>query len=194
MKAEDIQTKLKTKFIGKELKYYKTLESTHILAKSLEEQDISNGMIIFADSQTGGIGTHQRKWFTGQAENLSFNIILLPDCDMRKFEKLTIIIAECLVYTIKKLYNVELFIKKPNDVILNNKKLAGILTETVAIGNTIKKLYIGIGININQIDFPGNLKDIATSLKKEFQKDFDRIEIFSEFLEVFEKRYIDIIK
>jgi len=194
LKAEDIQTKLKTKFIGKELKYYKTLESTHILAKSLEEQDISNGMIIFADSQTGGIGTHQRKWFTGQAENLSFNIILLPDCDMRKFEKLTIIIAECLVYTIKKLYNVELFIKKPNDVILNNKKLAGILTETVAIGNTIKKLYIGIGININQIDFPGNLKDIATSLKKEFQKDFDRIEIFSEFLEVFEKRYIDIIK
>jgi len=194
LKAEDIQTKLKTKFIGKELKYYKTLESTHILAKSLEEQDISNGMIIFADSQTGGIGTHQRKWFTGQAENLSFNIILLPDCDMRKFEKLTIIIAECLVYTIKKLYNVELFIKKHNDVILNNKKLAGILTETVAIGNTIKKLYIGIGININQIDFPGNLKDIATSLKKEFQKDFDRIEIFSEFLEVFEKRYIDIIK
>jgi BirA family biotin operon repressor/biotin-[acetyl-CoA-carboxylase] ligase len=110
-----------------------------------------------------------------------------------KLSKLTIVLAECIVKTLKKLYNIETSIKEPNDIILNGKKMAGIITETSGVGEKVKRIYIGIGININQTEFPGTLKNIATSLKREFNKEFDRIEIFSEFLKEFEEEYIKMI-
>lgn len=189
-----IKNNLNTKFIGKTFMYYKTIPSTHVFAKKLKNDEIENGMIIFAENQTAGIGTHERMWFTGQGYNLSFDIILKPDCNIEKISNITIIIAECLQKVLKNEYNIETFIKEPNDIILNDKKLAGILTETIAMGAKIKKIYIGIGININQIEFPGNLNNIATSLKKEFNKEFDRKEIFIKFLECFENEYIKMIE
>ncbi|MCI8310406.1 MAG: biotin--[acetyl-CoA-carboxylase] ligase [Clostridia bacterium] len=193
MDAKYIQDKLNTKFIGNRLDYYETIDSTHLLAKKLSINEIENGMIIFADNQTSGIGTHERKWFTGDGQNLSFDMIFNTQFDIKKIENLTLTLAECIVKTLKELYNIEAYIKKPNDVILNGKKIAGILTETVAVGNIIKKLFIGIGININQTYFPGSLENLATSLKNEFGKEFDRLEVFSKFLELFEKEYFNII-
>lgn len=193
MDAKYIQDKLNTKFIGNRLDYYETIDSTHLLAKKLSINEIENGMIIFADNQTSGIGTHERKWFTGDGQNLSFDMIFNTQFDIKKIENLTLTLAKCIVKTLKELYNIEAYIKKPNDVILNGKKIAGILTETVAVGNIIKKLFIGIGMNINQTYFPGSLEKLATSLKNEFGKEFDRLEVFSKFLELFEKEYFNII-
>ncbi len=184
---------LHTNFLGKRIDYYETIDSTHLLAKRLKENEIQDGMIILADNQTAGIGTHERKWYTGKGKNLSFNILFLPNCDMEKIENITTIIAECIIKAIKKLYNIELTIKKPNDVMYRDKKIAGILTESVARGNKLKKLYIGIGINVNQTEFPGTLKNIASSLKKEFGREFDREEILVNFLEDFEKEYIKLV-
>ena len=193
MDAKYIQDKLNTKFIGNRLDYYETIDSTHLLAKKLSINEIENGMIIFADNQTSGIGTHERKWFTGDGQNLSFDMIFNTQFDIKKIENLTLTLAKCIVKTLKELYNIEAYIKKTNDVILNGKKIAGILTETVAVGNIIKKLFIGIGMNINQTYFPGSLEKLATSLKNEFGKEFDRLEVFSKFLELFEKEYFNII-
>ena len=193
MDAKYIQDKLNTKFIGNRLDYYETIDSTHLLAKKLSINEIENGMIIFADNQNSGIGTHERKWFTGDGQNLSFDMIFNTQFDIKKIENLTLTLAKCIVKTLKELYNIEAYIKKPNDVILNGKKIAGILTETVAVGNIIKKLFIGIGMNINQTYFPGSLEKLATSLKNEFGKEFDRLEVFSKFLELFEKEYFNII-
>ena len=75
-----------------------------------------------------------------------------------------------------------------------NKKMGGILTESIIEGNIAKKIFIGIGFNVNQEEFPGNLGDIATSLKKEFQADFSREDILSRFLEIFEDAYLDLIR
>lgn len=194
MKVEDIKNKLKTKFIGKNILYFETIDSTHLFAKRLKKQEIQDGMIIFADNQTEGIGTHERKWFTGKAQNLSFDMVFVPNCDLEKISKLTTVLARCIVNSIDTLYNIKTYIKEPNDVILNEKKLAGILTETTVIAGRLKKLFIGVGININQIEFPGTLEQKATSLKKEFNKDFDRIEIFAKFIELFEKEYLKMIE
>ena len=174
MDAKYIQDKLNTKFIGNRLDYYETIDSTHLLAKKLSINEIENGMIIFADNQTSGIGTHERKWFTGDGQNLSFDMIFNTQFDIKKIENLTLTLAKCIVKTLKELYNIEAYIKKPNDVILNGKK-------------------IGIGMNINQTYFPGSLEKLATSLKNEFGKEFDRLEVFSKFLELFEKEYFNII-
>lgn len=185
---------LNTKFIGKKFEYYKNLESTHILAKEKPEEEIENGMVILAENQTSGIGTHGRKWFVEKGKNLTFDIILIPNCDIKKINNLTVVIAECIVKTLKELYNIETKIKMPNDIILNNKKLAGILTESSVLGNYVKKIFIGIGININQEFFENQIVNIATSLKKEFKINFDKCEILKRFLEIFEERYLNLIK
>jgi BirA family biotin operon repressor/biotin-[acetyl-CoA-carboxylase] ligase len=194
MEIKDIQNKLNTKFIGKKFEYYETIASTHLYAKSLKENEIQDGMVILADNQTGGVGTHERKWFTGKGENLSFNIVFTPNCNINKFSKLTYILAECIITILKNLYNIDASIKEPNDIILNGKKMAGIITETSGRGENINRIYIGIGININQTEFSGTLNEIATSLKREFNKKFDRIEILIKFLEEFETKYIKIIE
>ena len=75
-----------------------------------------------------------------------------------------------------------------------DKKVAGILTETVCKGEKVKTIYVGIGMNVNQEIFPGNLNEIATSLKKEFNQEFDREMIIVEFLNCFEKEYKRIVK
>lgn len=181
------------KLIGKRIEHFENLPSTHQYAKSLKDEEIEDGMVIVAENQTSGIGTHERKWIAQKGKNLTFNIILLPNCEVEKIKNLTIILAKCIVKTLDKLYNIKAQIKEPNDVILNKRKLAGILTESVSQGNKIKKIYIGIGINVNQESFDGELENIATSLKKEYKKDFSKEEILKKFLEVFEDEYLKLL-
>lgn len=84
--------------------------------------------------------------------------------------------------TIYDLFEIRLDIKEPNDLILNGKKISGILTEINTIGEKINYLLISIGFNVNEEDFSDELKDIATSLKMEFGKNFSREEIIVSFI------------
>lgn len=185
--------KLKTKFIAQNIIYFKTIDSTQTYAKNTLKEDIKDGTVIIADSQENGIGTHERKWYTGK-NNIAMTFVLYPECNISKISNLTVLIAECIISAIKKLYGYELKIKEPNDVIYNNKKIAGILTESKVEGENVKKIFIGVGLNVNQTIFPENLKDIASSLKNEFFKEFSREEIISEFFNIFEEEYLRLIK
>lgn len=121
------------------------------------------------------------------------SFVLYPNTNIQKFSNFTVLIAECMIKTIKKLYGYDFEIKMPNDIICNGKKIAGILTESNVTGETMNKVTIGIGFNVNQINFPDDLKDTATSLNKEFNKEFSREEIITEFLNGFEKEYLKIL-
>ena len=109
-------------------------------------------------------------------------IILQPKCKITDLKNLTIEIANCMQKTIYDLFEIRLDIKEPNDLILNGKKISGILTEINTIGEKINYLLISIGFNVNEEFFSDDLKDIATSLKKEFDKDFSREEIIVSFI------------
>lgn len=109
-------------------------------------------------------------------------IILKPKCKITDLKNLTIEIANCMQKTIYDLFEIRLDIKEPNDLILNGKKISGILTEINTIGDKINYLLISIGFNVNEEFFSDDLKDIATSLKKEFDKDFSREEIIVNFI------------
>ena len=109
-------------------------------------------------------------------------IILKPKCKIDDLKNLTIEIANCMQKTIYDLFEIRLDIKEPNDLILNGKKISGILTEINTIGEKINYLLISIGFNVNEKFFSDDLKDIATSLKKEFGKDFSRGEIIVSFI------------
>ena len=102
-------------------------------------------------------------------------------------------IAETMLEAIHILYNINLQIKIPNDIVYNGKKMGGILTESVSHGEIVKKIFVGIGFNVNQEEFPGNLSEIATSMKKEFGEEYDREKILRKFLELFEEKYLKLL-
>lgn len=187
---------IKTNYLAKEIIYFNEISSTQNEAEKRIKQNIAkNGEIIIANSQTNGKGTHGRKWYTGNNENIAFSIVLFPNCNINQFKNLTIIIANCIVDTLKKLYNINVNIKYPNDIIYNNLKLGGILTQTTTINEKVKTLIIGIGLNVNQLDFAEEISEIATSLKREFNNiEFSKVDIIKEFCEIFEKEYDNLVE
>lgn len=176
----------KTKIIGKKIEYYKEIESTHLYAKTIAEEEENNGKVLLAEVQTGGIGTKGRRWYTGEGKNLAVTIILHPKVKVGKLDNLTVEIAKKIKEAIYELYGYELKIKKPNDLMFNNKKICGILTEIHTQGEKIKYLLISFGFNVNEDEFSEETKDIATSLKKETGKEFSREEILCRIIEKLE--------
>lgn len=165
---------------------YKEIESTHKYLKE-NQQNYKDKTVIIADKQTGGIGTKGRSWFTGSSKNIAMSILYRPCCDIKDLDGLTVKIAETLKKDIYELYDIELKIKEPNDLMLNGKKICGILTESNIIGDKINYLIISIGFDVNETAFPKELENIATSLKKESRKEFDKEEIIQKFIYTLEK-------
>ncbi len=183
--------KLNTKWLGKETIYYKEIDSTQKeIWRRIENKNIDNGTLILADIQTDGIGTHGRKWYTSQKENIAFSFVIYPNIQIQKIENLTVEIAETLLEVFQKIYSIQLAIKNPNDIIINNKKVGGILAETKLRGEQIECLVIGIGINTNQQKFTKEIENIATSIKNEFHIKVDNLEVITEFCNLFEQNMI----
>ena len=183
--------KLNTKWLGKETIYYKEIDSTQKeIWRRIENKNIDNGTLILADIQTDGIGTHGRKWYTSQKENIAFSFVIYPNIQIQKVENLTVEIAETLLEVFQKIYSIQLAIKNPNDIIINNKKVGGILAETKLRGEQIECLVIGIGINTNQQKFTKEIENIATSIKNEFHIKVDNLEVITEFCNLFEQNMI----
>ena len=185
---------LKTKFLGQNTFYINTIDSTQSEIWRLYKKQAPTGTLVFADIQTKGKGTHGRTWHTNQAENIAFSFLINNNFNIEKLDGITIEIAEIIVDIFKRKYNIQIKIKKPNDLIYNNKKLGGILTETKILGTQVTCIVIGIGINTNQIEFPEDIKNTATSIKKEFNITVDTKEFIAEFCNVFEKQFIERMK
>lgn len=184
---------LTTEYVGRNLLYYKTIDSTQ---KELWRQieNVKDGTLIIAENQTDAIGTHGRTWYTLEKNNIAFSFVVFPECNINKLDNFTLEIAQIMLDVFLKKCNIKLEIKLPNDIMINNKKVGGILTETKINGNIVKKIVIGIGINTNQIKFPDEIIDIATSIKNEFNLEIDNKEVISEFCNIFEKKFKERIK
>ena len=143
-----------------------------------------------AEIQTQGIGTKGRNWYTGKYNNIAMSIILHPTATIKELDGLTKDIAISMKQTIKKLYGYDLTIKEPNDLLLNEKKICGILTEINTISGNINYLIISLGFNVNEDIFSEETKNLATSLKKEYGKEFEREEIIKKFIEILENNII----
>ena len=164
-----------------EILQFEEIDSTH---KYLIEnyKTLKNKTIVLADMQTAGIGTRGRSWYTGNKNNIAISILYKENLKLEELEGLTIKIADKIKKTIKKLYNIDLKIKEPNDLMLNNKKICGILTQVNTLNGKINYLIISIGFNVNEIEFSDEIKDIATSLKKEFGIDFNKKDIIEKII------------
>ncbi|MGN1297014.1 MAG: biotin--[acetyl-CoA-carboxylase] ligase [Clostridia bacterium] len=186
MNIEKIK-KANTNKIGKQIEYYKEIESTHTYAKKVVDNIKNDGKIIIAEVQTAGIGTRGRKWYTGAERNIAMTIILHPKSKVKELDGLTTKIAQCIQNAINELYGYKLEIKEPNDLLLKGKKICGILTEVHTRGEKIEYLLISFGFNVNEEEFPEETKEIATSLKKEYKREFLREDIIVKVIEKIEK-------
>ena len=193
LNLEEIKNKLTTKYLGRTIYYYEEINSTQDIVKE-NVNNYCNGSYIVTDKQTNGKGTHGRVWYDNGYENICGSFILFPNCNANKIKDITIIIAESMIETIKKLYDIELQIKYPNDIICNSKKIAGILTESSVKGEDVKSIVVGLGMNINQTEFSSEIEEIATSLKKEYKETYSREDIIAEFFNIFEPKYENLIK
>ena len=164
---------------------FKQITSTHTYLKENNSQYTEN-TVILAEEQTGGIGTKGRSWHTGSNKNIAMSILYRPQKDAKNLDGLTIKIAEILKQAMQENYNIKLTIKEPNDLMLNKKKICGILTESNTIGNKINYVIISIGFNVNEKEFPKELENIATSLYKETGKEFNKQKIIEDFIKTLE--------
>lgn len=179
---------LNTSFLGRNSKYYKEIDSTQSeIWRRYEKNEIPNGTLIMADYQTKGKGTHGRVWHTDEANNIAFSFLLKTNCEIQKLEGITIEIANIIVKILKKKYGVILEIKEPNDIVFKGKKIGGILTQSKVVGNQVKCLVIGIGMNTGQEKFAEEIQEIATSIQKEFGIEIKPKEFITEFCNEFEK-------
>ena len=175
--------------------FYKKIDSTqNEIWRLIESQTIKNKTLIMADIQTNGKGTHGRVWHTGNENNIAFSFYIETECEPQKLEGITIEIAQILIQIFEEKYGINLQIKAPNDIYYNGKKVGGILTESKIVGQKTKYIVVGIGINTNSKNFSDDIRNIATSIKKEFNIDVDNLFIVNEFCKIFEKRLMKRIE
>ena len=159
-----------------EIKKYKVVSSTNLIAKRLRPEP---WLVILAEKQTVGYGKKSSHWFSPKG-GLYFSIVL-PKSKIEDLQTLTILAAFIVAKTIKDNFSLEPLIKLPNDVLLNQKKICGILTENI-IGKEVKSSVIGIGLNTNIDKFPKELEDEATSLKVELGKEVNNEKILEQIV------------
>lgn len=155
-----------TIYLGKEIIYREEMESTQTLAKDIAKQNVKNGTIIITDNQIKGKGTKGRNWIVQKEKNITMTILIKQQINIANLKGFTLKIAEVIKDGINELYNYNLTIKEPNDLLLNNKKICGILTETSIIDNKVNYLIIGIGFNVNQENFNKELRKYSNFSKK----------------------------
>ena len=189
--ATEITYRLKTKFIGRKVFAYKSVQSTNIIATQLAEAKAPEGSLVVSESQTKGRGRLGREWHSPVGTGIYLSLILYPDIDPAKAPGLSIMAAVSLAETIAAYKPKTVNIKWPNDCLVNGSKVAGILTELSAeIGRT-HHVIVGVGINVNQgrRDFPKQISRSATSLRIELKQEIHRVEFLQRFLANFEKDY-----
>lgn len=179
---------LKTNVLGRNFVYYEIIDSTQKeVWRLIENNTIRNGTLVMADIQTSAVGTHGRVWHTDEKDNIAFSFYLEMNCNLNKISGLTMDVAECLTNIILNKYNLRIDIKSPNDLMINGKKIGGILTESRTSLNKVKYLVIGIGINTSKMCFTNDIENIATSIKKETGIVIDREYVVSNFCNSFEQ-------
>lgn len=190
---QEIEPLLNTEFIGKSIHYFETIESTNTYAKAIGTK-VNDGTLIIAEEQTAGRGKLGRSFISPKYKGIWMSVILKPDINPEAASKLTQVAAASVVSAVKELH-IDARVKWPNDILVNDKKICGILTEMSAKPSQINYVVVGIGININTAkdDFNNVLKDIATSLMIEKGIPIDRKMLLISVLNNFENLYLKFI-
>jgi BirA family transcriptional regulator, biotin operon repressor / biotin---[acetyl-CoA-carboxylase] ligase len=185
--------KLETDFIGRNFIYADEIGSTNSELLTGKQQYKKTGTVYLAEKQIEGKGRKNRVWNSAKGLNLTFSILLtketISDINLSHIN----LAASLAVSTaIENLFQLKTELKWPNDVLIEKKKVAGILIETSIKGKSVDRAVVGIGINLNQIVFQGEFNLEPSSLKLELRMEIDRENILAEILNIFEEMLIEL--
>ena len=188
----EICSSLQTETFGKRgIVHLETVDSTNNIAKQIAAKGCPEGTIVVAEEQQLGRGRLARGWFSPYGKGVWFSLILRPPFAPQDAPKCTLLAAVAVTRALRRTTGLECKIKWPNDILWQNKKLVGILTEMSAEMDAINYVVIGMGINVNihEGDFPPELKDIAVSLAQAAGVEFSRVAVLQAVLEELETLY-----
>ena len=190
MTEEELQSCRKTKWAGQKIVYFDQIDSTNIKAKELAEQGCPSGTLVVADKQVAGRGRRGRNWDSPSGTGIFMTLMLKPEINPNNASMLTLVAALAVAEAIKDVTGLDARIKWPNDIVINGKKICGILTEMSAQFDYINHIVIGIGINVHNEAFPEEISAVAGSILLESGgRRFRRAEIIEKTLEHFEEYY-----
>ena len=183
-----------TEWAGCEIYYFDSIDSTNTKAKELAEEEHPSGTLVVADRQTAGKGRRGRSWESPTGIGIFMTLILKPEINPNNASMLTLVAAMATTRAIRRVTGVPAMIKWPNDIVMNGKKVCGILTEMSAQFDYINHIVIGIGINVHNEDFPEEIAKTASSLYLESGQHIHRASLIEAFLEEFEDVYAEYLK
>ena len=188
----EVRYGLNTRILGRKILYFDSLGSTMDMALQLGMNGASEGTVILAETQSKGRGRLGRTWFSPKRKGLYLSLILRPDILPTQASILTLLSAVSICEALKQTAGLDPQIKWPNDVLINNKKLGGILTQIIAETDKINFVIIGIGINVN--NDRKTLISGTTSLREQKKEYVNRISLLQEILRKLEANYLNLIK
>ncbi len=157
--------------------------------REFAKEGAAHGTVIVAESQNAGVGRRGRVWESPAGDNLYMTLLLRPKFETDKASMLTLVMAHSIAKVLQHFGFADIKIKWPNDLILNQKKVCGILTEMALKGTEIDYVLIGVGMNVNQKMFPESLQETATSLLIESNRNVDKAYLLECILDMFDREY-----
>ncbi|MDD2679355.1 MAG: biotin--[acetyl-CoA-carboxylase] ligase [Candidatus Omnitrophica bacterium] len=190
--AFEVSRGLDSRVLGKKIFYFDSLGSSIDTAMDLGVKGAPSGTLVLTEAQTKGRGRLGRTWFSPKYKGLYFSLILRPDMLPAQASVLTLLSAVSICEAIKTVTGLEAQIKWPNDILLHNRKLCGILTQVVAETDRIDFVIISAGINVN--NDKKSLISTATSLKEHKKEETSRVSLLQEILRRLEANYLTLEK
>ncbi len=178
---------------GKKILHEKQMDSTNVAAKRAGNEGADAGMVFWADVQTAGKGRRGRSWYSYEADNLYFTILLRPSITPDKASMLTLVMAYAVAKAVRELTGLEAQIKWPNDIVVAGKKICGILCEMKLDGTRLDYCVAGVGVNVGRQEFAEDIRDKATSLEEQLGRKIDREGLLQAILGRFERGYEEFL-
>jgi len=191
---EEIRAVFRGDIIGREVMYYHRTVSTNDRALEIGAE-APEGTVVIADSQERGRGRFGRRWLSPPGVNLYFTVLLKPPFYPREAPVITLMASVAVASAIREYTGLDAFIKWPNDILVRDRKVGGILTEMKSDMDRIEFVAVGIGINVNMplTALPKELRDVAGSLKSEKGESVNRVELLGIVLKRLEHWYRSIL-
>ncbi|GMQ63225.1 biotin--[acetyl-CoA-carboxylase] ligase [Vallitalea maricola] len=189
LNSEELHYNLNTEIIGNKIINFDKLDSTNQQAKKLALEGSKSGTVVIAEEQTAGKGRRGKMWVSPPGTGIWMSIILRPSIMPENASMLTLVAGLAVCKAVREITSLEAAIKWPNDIVVNGKKICGLLTEMNSEIDFINFVVVGIGINVNIEKFPAELDNIATSLMIEGNQSYQRKRLVKRTLEIFEDYY-----
>lgn len=195
MTEAEIKSLMHTEWVAKEVLYFDTIDSTNTKAQELAEKGYPSGTLVVADKQESGKGRRGRSWVSPSGTGIFMTLMIKPDINPNNASMLTLVAALAVAKAITSVTGEKALIKWPNDIVINGKKVCGILTEMNAQFDYINHIVVGIGINVHNESFPEEISQMASSLMIEAGgKRFHRAQIIAGTMSYFEQYYDTFLK